>query len=189
MIVLASQSPRRKDLLRKLLGDIPFEAVPSSIDEREIDCPDPAQLVLAEARAKGKDVSQRRKGDVILACDTMVFFQGEKLGKPKDEEDAFRTLRRLQGRQHQILTGYVLLRDGTFLAERVVSSTLSIHPMSDDQIRRYVATKSPLDKAGSYGVQDVEYIESTIVSGEKENIMGLPIKEIGEDFRRLGLLP
>ena len=71
----------------------------------------------------------------------------------------------------------------------LVFPTLSIHPMSDDQIRRYVATKSPLDKAGSYGVQDVEYIESTIVSGEKENIMGLPIKEIGEDFRRLGLLP
>lgn len=188
MIVLASQSPRRKELLKKILKGVPFLCLPSTIDERKIQCSDCSKLVLEEALAKGMDVSGKRKGDFVIASDTMVVFEGEELGKPKDAEDAYRTLERLQGQEHKVLTGYVILKDGEVLAQRVVSSTLFIHPMTAEQIRRYVATGSPLDKAGSYGVQDEEYLSATILEGEKENIMGFPIKEIQEDLQRLHLL-
>lgn len=188
MIVLASQSPRRRELLARILKDTPFHSIPSTIDERDIQCPDCSRLVLMEALAKGMDVSRKRKGDWVIASDTMVVFQGEELGKPKDENDAFRTLERLQGKEHEVLTGYVIVKDGKVHAQRVVSSTLFIHPMSPEQIRSYVATGSPMDKAGSYGIQDEEYLSTTILKGARENIMGFPIKEIEEDLRRLKIL-
>ncbi len=185
MIVLASQSPRRKELLARILKDIPFLSLPSQIDEREIQEGDCRKLVLREAIAKGEDVSSRREGDVVIASDTMVVFKGEQLGKPKDERDAVSTLRRLQGEEHEVLTGYAILKDGKVLKEGVVESVLYILPMDEEAIRDYVKTGSPLDKAGSYGIQDKEYIHSEIRKGYMENIMGFPIIEIERDLKEL----
>lgn len=188
MIVLASQSPRRKELLKRILGDIPFLAIPSTIDERKIQDKDCSKLVLHEAEGKAADISSKRPGDVVIASDTMVVFEGQQLGKPKSKEDAFNTLKRLQSREHQILTGYVIEKDGKILREGVVSSLLYIEPMSDEAIRAYVETGSPMDKAGSYGVQDVDYLHSQIREGYMENIMGFPIREIRKDLADLKIL-
>lgn len=188
MIVLASQSPRRQELLKAILGDIPFLSLPSTIDERSIREEDCSLLVLEEALLKAQDVATKRPEDLVIASDTMVVFEGKQLGKPKDEEDAKKTLERLQGKEHQILTGYAIQKGKDVLRKGVVSSRLYIDKMSREEIERYVATKSPLDKAGSYGIQDEAYIHSEIREGYKENIMGFPTHEIRKALVELGTL-
>lgn len=188
MIVLASQSPRRKELLARILKDIPFLTMPSHFNERTIHEKDCAKLVLLEAEGKAKDISSKRKGDVVIASDTMVVFEGKQIGKPKDREDAYQTLKKLQSNEHEVLTGYVIQKDDRILKEGIVTSRLYIAPMSDEEIWRYVDTKSPMDKAGSYGVQDREYIHSEIREGYAENIMGFPVREIEKDLKELKIL-
>lgn len=188
MIILASQSPRRKELLKEILGDIPFRCVPSSFNERAIQVKDVHQLCLLEAQGKGKAVAKEYPNDIVLSADTMVSYKGEQLGKPKDHDDAVRMLRLLSGDSHEIVTAYSIRKGEEELRHRIVISKLYIEKMADAEIEAYLDTGSPYDKAGAYGVQDSEFINSRILSGEKSTIMGLPQNEVEADFEELGIL-
>lgn len=188
MIILASQSPRRKEILKDILKDIPFSCIPSSFDERSIDDDDLKVLCLKEAISKGLDISSKHKDDYIISADTMVYFNNQKLGKPKDKIDAFNMLKSLQNNTHEIVTAYCIIKNNEILIKKIEVATLFIEKMTDKEINNYIKTSSPLDKAGSYGVQDEKYIHSKILSGEKETIMGLPKITLEEDLKSLNLI-
>lgn len=188
MIILASQSPRRKEILKEILKDKEFICLPSSFNERSIDDDDLKKLCLLEAINKGLDISKFHLDDYVISADTMVYFEGRKLGKPKDKDDAFKMLKSLQNNTHEIVTAYSIIKNNEVLVEKVVTATLFISKMSDEQINEYVDTLSPLDKAGAYGVQDDKYIHSKIVNGSKSTIMGLPKEELTSSLKELKII-
>lgn len=187
VLVLASTSPRRRELLRKILPS--FEVVSPFFDEaKEKKNESIEDYVLHQAKGKGLEASKRMLGRYVLSADTMVFYQGRLLGKPKSAEEAKQTLKTLQGQTHEIVTGWCLYKDEKELWIQTSESQLYIYPMDDEQIERYVATGSPLDKAGSYGIQDEEYLKWKLLSGSYENVMGLPIEQIKPVLSKLKLL-
>ena len=189
MIVLASQSPRRKEILRKILGNDDFLTVPSSFDERTIRDDDCYSLCLTLSERKASSVSLLYPKDFVVGSDTMVLFRGEELGKPKDRDDAFRMLSSLQGSVHKVITSYSILKNSKVLKQKTTEASLYIYPMSVSRINEYIDTGSPFDKAGAYGIQDVEYISSEIVSGDRYIIMGLPYGQLKDDLAKVGAIP
>ncbi len=188
MIILASQSPRRKKILKDILEDVPFKCIPSSFNERQIHEKDVRKLCLLEAQGKGLTVGKDHPEDIIISSDTMVSYKGEQLGKPKDHDDAMRMLRLLSGNTHEIVTAYSILRGTEELRHRVVVARLFIEKMADMEIEAYLDTGSPYDKAGGYGVQDKDFINSKILAGDMFTIMGLPRYELEDDLVNLGII-
>ncbi len=188
MIILASQSPRRKEILKEILEDVPFECIPSSFDERKIHESDVRKLCLIEAQGKGLAVSKDHPDDIIISSDTMVSYKGEQLGKPKDHDDALNMLRKLSGNSHEIVTAYSIRKGEKELRHRVVVAKLFIEKMADCEIEAYLDTQSPYDKAGGYGVQDKDFINSRILEGDMYTIMGLPKYELEEDLYDLKII-
>lgn len=187
MLILASSSPRRKELL-KIIYPSDFKIIPSNADESKAEYKTIEDLPLETSKIKGLPVSLDNKGDYVLSADTIVIFRGEKFGKPKDEKDAFSMLSRLSNQVHYVITGYSIFKSGVLLKSNSVKSALMLLDLDKDTINKYIATKSPFDKAGAYGVQDKEYIKSKLISGSEENVMGLPIQEIKKDLEELGLI-
>lgn len=180
-MILASQSPRRIELMREAGFDI--DVWPADIDESARAGESPFHLVERLARAKAAAVAAKAPaGEVVLAADTIVSIDGELLGKPRSEEDARVMLRRLSGRTHQVATGVCLMRAGTGAdgASSFVSVTdVSFYPLTDEQIARYVATGEPMDKAGAYGIQGVGgRMLVRKINGDFYNVVGLPIAEV-----------
>jgi septum formation protein len=186
-IVLASSSPRRIEILKQILGDTPFDVVPSSFPERLVKEKDLHRLCLEEALSKACLVAKRRPEDLVLAADTMVLFEGEQIGKPKDEKDAFETLRKLQDHTHEVVTAYALQQGDKVLKRRIVTAHVAIEKMADREIELYLETGSPLDKAGSYGIQDKDFIHAQILDGDESTVIGLPFWEVREDLSELGV--
>jgi septum formation protein len=187
MLILASSSPRRAQILTEL--GIPFEVDPADVDEtlRSGEAPDAAAARLAAAKAAS--VAARRPGDWILAADTLVFLEGAILGKPQDDREAAEMLRRLSGREHRVVTG-VRLRRGTSEGAGTISwSTVRFAPMSAAEIAWYVGTGEPRDKAGAYGVQGLgaRFIDGIV--GSYTNVMGLPARDVYRLTREAGSLP
>jgi septum formation protein len=173
--VLASQSPRRRELLRRIWGE--FEVVPSGVDETLE--PGPlAPAVVGLALRKAVAVSRRVGRGVVVAADTVVVIDDEVLGKPAGSAEACAMLTRLRGRQHQVLTavGLVDAGSGRAVATAVVSRVL-MAAYSDAMIGAYVASGSPLDKAGAYAVQDLQGTLVDAVVGSYTNVVGLPVEE------------
>jgi septum formation protein len=174
-VVLASQSPRRRELLRRIWGE--FEVVPSGVDETLE--PGPlAPAVVGLALRKAVAVSRRVALGVVVAADTVVVIDDEVLGKPAGSAEARAMLTRLRGRQHQVLTavGLVDAGSGRAVATAVVSRVL-MAAYSDAMIGAYVASGSPLDKAGAYAVQDLQGALVDAVVGSYTNVVGLPVEE------------
>ncbi len=189
MIILASQSPRRKEILTKILGSDGFSIIPSSFDERTIEDDDCYSLCKTLSAKKALDVSSSHPKDFVIGSDTMVLFRGQELGKPKDREDAFQMLEALQGSVHKVITSYAIVRNSKILRQNTTEASLYIFPMSVSQINAYIDTGCPFDKAGAYGIQDKEYIDSEVVSGDKYIIMGLPYVQLKNDLVKAGALP
>lgn len=175
MLILASSSPRRKELLAKLVRD--FAVIPPEIDESLLHL-DPKDLPAEESKEKAYAIASLYPGDEILACDTVVVLDGKALGKPKDEEDAIRMLLEESGKRQVVLSGYTYLGKGVEIT-RTVASYVYFNKLSLEEITRYVKEKRPLDKAGAYGIQDgyglIERIE-----GSYDNVMGLPTEDISK---------
>lgn len=188
MIILASQSPRRKEILKEILGDIKFECIPSSFDERKIHVDDIRKLCLLEAQGKGEVIAKEHQDDIVISSDTMVSFKGEQLGKPKDHDDAMRMLRLLSDNTHEIVTAYSIRQGEKELRHRIVVAKLFIEKMADSEIEMYLDTGSPYDKAGGYGIQDKDFINSRIIQGDMYTIMGLPKYELEQDLLELGII-
>ena len=188
-IVLASASPRRKELLEQI--GIEFEIAVSKGEEKyNSTVPEEIvkELALGKAENVAADLVNARRDLVIIGADTIVVQDGEILGKPEDEEHAFRMLQSLRGREHQVYTGVALLEyteDGT---KRVVShaeeTKVFVHAMEDEEIRRYISTGEPMDKAGAYGIQGrfAAYIDR--IEGDYYNVVGLPVAYLYQQLKQ-----
>ena len=180
-LILASASPRRKELMG--LFGIPFVIRAADFDETMDTYKYPYDEVARVSYLKAMAVP-RDKDDIIVAADTIVVCEGKVLGKPRDEAHAVSMLELLSGRDHQVMTGYTVLRDDVF---ETVTEVTDIHfrPLSQREIDSYVATGEPMDKAGAYGIQGGAALFCTRMVGDYYNVMGLPVCRQGEVLREM----
>ena len=182
-LILASSSPRRRELLGSL--GLRFTVRAADLDETPLAGEDPRDTVLRLARAKA--AARAHPGELVLAADTVVVIDGELLGKPQDPADARRMLGRIAGREHTVLTAVALDEpDRERRTAAVATSRVRMAPMSAEEIDWYVATGEPLDKAGSYAVQGLGALFVEEVFGNYTNVVGLPIPLTYRLFRELG---
>ena len=183
-LILASASPRRREILRSVFPQ--FEVVPARGEERAKAGLSPRELVTALARQKAEEVFSRYPNAAVLGADTLVWFEGRALGKPKDAEDAKRTLRALSAKTHEVYTGYCLCVPGKELCG-AARTLVHFRELSQEFIEEYVAGGSPMDKAGSYGIQD----DARLVAGYEgsyTNIVGLPEEDTRRLLKAVGIL-
>lgn len=181
LLTLASQSPRRRELLAGL--GLSLEVRPARTDETPRAGEAPRDYVGRVAREKARAVT----GTVVLAADTTVALGGDIFGKPEDDADAARMLRALAGRSHEVLTGVCVRSAASGEREVVVATEVAFAPLSDDEIAWYVATGEPRDKAGAYAIQGVAGAFVSAVRGSVSNVIGLPLAETLALLRAAGL--
>jgi septum formation protein len=173
-VILASKSPRRSQLLA-LLG-IPHRAVPSGAPEDARPGETPLEQVLRLAELKAKAVAgSHHGGELIIGADTIVVLDGQVMGQPRDEDEARAMLGRLSGRTHTVLTGVCLIREGRGAARGSSESRVTFHALSDEEIRWYVETAEPMDKAGAYAAQGVGAVFLKGIEGSFHNVVGFPL--------------
>ncbi len=182
-LILASQSPRRKQILE--WAEIDFEILVAATAEIIKDGLTPAEVAVDIALQKAKAVQLKCKGKVILAADTIVVLGSNIIGKPKSREDAINVLSQLSGQQHQVITGVVLVLD-----ERIISfsdiTEVSFHPLTTEQICYYVDQYQPYDKAGAYAIQEwIGVIGIRSIHGDFYNVMGLPVSRVMQALREI----
>ncbi len=174
--ILASASPRRRELLAEIVSE--FEIVPARGEERVEGNPTPEGLVKQLAEQKAAEIARQYPDHAVLGADTVVAFDGKVLGKPKDEEDAKRMLEMLSGNVHEVYTGVCIFYprlDGTRVALVDAACTRVVfEALDEDRITAYIATGSPMDKAGAYGIQDGGLVKE--IRGSFSNVVGLPLE-------------
>ena len=180
-LILASASPRRKELLG--LFRVPFEIRVADIDEAMDPDKAPAEEVARVSRRKALAVP-RAEDDTVIAADTIVVCNGKVLGKPHSEEEAVEMLQLLSGRDHQVMTGVTVLRGGECRTFTEVTD-LHFRSLSPKEIEAYVATGEPMDKAGAYGIQGGSALFCQRLVGDYYNVMGLPVCRLGQVLREL----
>ena len=192
MLVLASASPRRQEILRN--AGIPFAAHPTDIAEVPNPGEDPRLFAERMAKEKALAVFRQRPHDVILGADTVVVVDQQILGKPQDQADAARMLRLLSGRSHIVITGVCLVGSETGNQKMETSfqdvwsetTLVTMDPLSDADIRSYVATGEPMDKAGAYAIQGVASRWISRIEGDYFNVVGLPVALVWRMLRQHG---
>lgn len=175
MLILASLSPRRKELIGRL--GIPFEVCPADIDESALAETDPERTVLALSRLKALAVAAEHPKDVVLGADTVVAADGKILGKPASREEAAEMLRRLSGRSHRVFSGFTLISKDKAVSRAVVT-TVHFAPLTDLEIERYLDSGEPFDKAGAYGIQGLGGLFVTHIEGDYNAVVGLPLQAV-----------
>ena len=190
-IILASASPRRSELLKQ--AGFSFTVVPSTIEETRTETV-PGQLAEDLAFQKANDVYETVKGNytdqdfMVIGADTIVYYDGEVLGKPADAQEAFDMLKLLSDRTHQVYTGLaIILRKANekqvhLLHER---TDVTFYPISDEELKDYIATGDPLDKAGAYGIQGTFAVHVKEIKGNYNNVVGLPIARLYQTLRQI----
>jgi septum formation protein len=183
MLILASASPRRQELLRN--AGIPFEVQPADISEDPL--PGEPAEVCAErlAREKALAVARQRPHDVVLGADTVVVVDGQPLGKPSDATDAARMLRLLSGRDHQVITGVCLVASGQLLVASETTLVI-VSEIAEKEIADYVASGEPMDKAGAYAIQGIASRWIPRIEGDYSNVVGLPVALVWQMLRQAG---
>lgn len=185
-LILASKSPRRKQLLASL--GFEFEVKPSHIDEDKIYNEDPAKYVINLAKAKASEIAPDNPNSIIIGADTTVCFEGEYLNKPQDENEAKLMLRRLSGSVHSVYSGICVFDTSQMLIETDYEKTdVKFRNLDAEEIEAYVSSGSPMDKAGSYGIQDdmgAIFVEKIV--GDFYNVVGLPLVKLYNILRGLG---
>lgn len=170
-VILASQSPRRQELMKKF--HIPFCVKVADIDETFYPGKDPWEEVARISRLKAEAVPHRRE-DVVIAADTIVVCDGKILGKPRDAAHAKQMLTALSGREHQVMTGMTVLYNGNATVCTEITS-LHFRPLSEKEILRYIRSGEPMDKAGAYGIQGGGALFAEKIEGDYFNVVGLPV--------------
>lgn len=185
-LVLASASPRRREILSTAGYD--FEIVTSNADEIS-DGSSAAEVARINALAKAREVLLRGTDEcVVVGADTVVACDGSILGKPRDESDAFAMIKSLSGKKHSVITGYaVVSKDGE--ESGYCSTEVEFRTLSDGEIRDYVATGEPMDKAGAYGIQERASIFVSSLEGDFFNVVGLPVAKLYKPLKKFGILP
>ena len=177
-IVLASKSPRRHELLRRM-GIEDFSVVTPEVEETYPEGLSPRETVAHISRLKS-DAAAKLVGaeDILITADTMVFLENDRLGKPRDEADALRMLKELAGRRHTVCTG-VTVRQGEKVEAFTAATDVFFRACTEDELRAYIATGEPMDKAGAYGVQSLGALLVERIEGDFYNVMGLPVEKLG----------
>lgn len=190
-IILASASPRRKELLAK--AGISFTVIPAAGEEKRTS-ENPGEAVQQLARDKAEWVAQSlaecEEGTLVIGSDTIVVFENRILGKPKDRRDAAETLEKLQGNTHQVYTGVTVLEReaGKWVEHTFFESTdVTFYPVSREEIQDYIATGEPMDKAGSYGIQGLFGIYVKGICGDYNNVVGLPVARLFHEMKKSGI--
>lgn len=184
-LILASNSPRRRQLLA--LTGLPYIVSAADVDESQLANEKPGDYVLRLAEEKARAI-QASPDQIILGSDTTVVDGMDILGKPADDVEAVKMLTRLRGRTHQVYTGVALLRmsDGLLLKDICITD-VPMRDYSDEEIRAYVATGDPLDKAGAYAIQHPEFHPVASMSGCYASVMGLPLCHVTRMLRKMGI--
>ena len=182
MIVLASNSPRRKELLRLICPSFAIE--PADIDEGIDENIPLGKMPEYLARRKAECVNKIHPGDTIIGCDTGVFINNMMLGKPGSDRSAFEMLRLLSGKTHRVITGCALYRGEREIVFSQVTE-VEFYPLTDEEIRAYIETGEPADKAGAYGIQGKGALLVKQIKGDYNNVVGLPVALL---HRKLQLL-
>ena len=178
MLVLASASPRRRDLLTS--EGLPFRVQPSDAEEIT-HAETPALLTTTNALIKARPIAELNPESVVIGADTLVFLDGESLGKPSDLEEAERMVGRLAGRTHEVITGVAIMHVKANLEETFhVASQVTFKQLNADEIRDYLGVIEPLDKAGGYAAQEHGDKIIASIEGPESNVIGLPVEKLRE---------
>jgi len=183
-IVLASGSPRRQELLTRI-GIRDFAVRVPQVEEWYPQGLTPPEIVSYISREKSQAVPSE-EDEIVITADTMVFLDQQRLGKPKDEADALRMLTALQGRRHTVCTGITVRRGGEILTESA-STDVYFRPAAEAELRGYIRTGEPMDKAGAYGVQGLGALLVERLDGDFFNVMGLPVLRLSRMLERFGV--
>ena len=187
-IILASASPRRKELLSQIIKD--FEIIPSNFDESTINEKKPNKLVEKLSKSKGEEVFTRlnlREDFIIISADTIVFLNNKVLGKPKDKEEAYKMLKDLDNNKHEVYTGLFVLINKNGKQEKILTHSkkdVYFKKLTDKEILDYINSENTLDKAGSYAIQGKarEFVEK--IEGNIETVIGLDVQKIEEILKK-----
>lgn len=186
LIVLASASPRRRELLG--LTGLSFTVDAGDAEEVMDDSVPPLILARRLSRQKAKAVAHRYKDALILAADTFIAFRGRVLGKPLDKKDAARMLTMLSGRRHSVITGFTIMDTATGRTlSRAVETKVWFKRLSPAEIRAYVRTGEPMDKAGAYAIQGLGSVIVSRIEGDYSNVVGLPVPAVVASLSRFGI--
>ena len=183
MLILASKSPRRKELLSLITSD--FEIIPAVGEERADKNLPPSEYVTELARHKAEEIACSHPNDIVIGADTIVVIGKEILGKPKDKTDAKRMLMLLSGCEHSVYTGVCIISENkniTFCEETKVR----FFELSESEIDEYIATGEPFDKAGAYGIQELGALLVSGITGDYYNVMGLPVGRLSRELKNFG---
>lgn len=172
MLILASASPRRQDLLRLIADD--FAVMPADVDEHDTGNSAPEAIPELLAVRKAQAIAVTHPDNTVIGCDTGVFIDGVMLGKPTDTEDALRMLKMLSGRTHKVITGCAVVK-GRHIERFSQTTEVTFYPMSERELRDYIATGEPMDKAGAYGIQGKGALLVKEICGDYFNVVGLPV--------------
>lgn len=184
-IVLASQSPRRKELLGRM--GLEFVTQASKIDESAFDGLEARELVATLSREKAQWIARQLDGEtLVIGADTVVVRDGAALGKPKDAEDAVAMLLSLSGRDHQVCTGVTVCRGDRVLTQ-VEETQVTFRDLTKAEVRQYVSTGEPMDKAGAYGIQGLGGLLVEGIRGDYSNVVGLPVCRLGQMLKDFGV--
>ncbi|HJV44311.1 MAG TPA: Maf family protein [Bacillota bacterium] len=186
IIILASASPRRQELLRNL--GLPFIVRPSHADEHVDDGRKPAEVVELLAERKAAEVAGLYEEGLIIGSDTIVVLDGEILGKPGGEDEAYAMLSKLSGREHSVFSGLAVI-DALSGEKRIgyMETKVKMRPITEKEINDYIKTKEPMDKAGSYAIQGLGSLFITGIQGDYFSVVGLPIRLLAEYLQGFGV--
>ena len=182
-IILASKSPRRKEILETM--GVEFEIDVADVDESVDESLSPLEAVCEISKRKAEAVSQRHTEEkIIISADTVVVIDGRIIGKPKDKEDAFNILKGLSGKTHEVYTGFTIFGNGKSKTDYEVTK-VHFKELCDEDIKRYIETGEPMDKAGAYGIQQKGNLFVEYIHGDYYNVVGFPISKICVTIKEL----
>ncbi|MFX0064367.1 MAG: Maf family nucleotide pyrophosphatase [Candidatus Hermodarchaeota archaeon] len=186
-IILASSSPRRKQLLQQLIGKN-FEVKKSTYEENKELKTDPVELVLHHSLQKGKDVARHFKSGIVISADTVIIFEEQIQGKPNSEEEARKILRAISGKCIKVLSGIAVIDiDNNKEKQDHESTKVKIKNLSEKEIEEYIKSGEPLDKAGAFGIQEKGAIFIEKIDGCYSNVVGLPLYRLNNLLEQLGI--
>jgi septum formation protein len=185
-IILASASPRRKEILEKT--GLKFKVDKSGCEEKADPGMRPHEIARLLSREKARHVAGKYRNALVIAADTLVVLRGRLFGKPRSEEDAKEMLKALSGKAHSVITGFTIIdTDGKKELSRSVESKVFFKRLSADEIEAYIRSGEPLDKAGAYGVQGLGAVIVKKIEGDFFNVMGLPLYALTESLKKFGV--
>ncbi|MBO5378201.1 MAG: septum formation inhibitor Maf [Ruminiclostridium sp.] len=185
MLILASKSPRRKELLSFITND--FEIIPAVGEENADPALSPDMFVQELAKQKALEIAASRPDDIVIGSDTVVAAKGEILGKPADADDAYRMLAMLSGTSHSVFTGVAVVKNGE-IHSFTEETKVKFFSLSEKEIRDYIATGEPFDKAGAYGIQEIGALLVEGIDGDYYNVMGLPVGRLYRLMKSLSII-